>query len=194
MKGYQHEVWNLINYFDSFNITTIPHSQNVVVDTLANTTSRFTPLNNGFTVEIIFRPFVPDNVTNWRVFNDDSQLIDFLTSTDIFQDFVIDDEVHQKNLQDYQDEENKIKANCIPRNVLSLENIFDLQSRFRTTMNPKMNNSTMMHALVNLGTPKQPNFINLGTCCSEVEKHTFTQFVQEVSRCIHMDLQRSENV
>jgi hypothetical protein len=71
-----------------------PHSQNVVVDTLANATSRFTPLNNGFTVELLFRPFVPDNITNWRVFNDDSQLIDFLTNVYMFQDYVIDDEVH----------------------------------------------------------------------------------------------------
>jgi hypothetical protein len=39
---------------------------------------------------------------------------------------VIDDEVHQQNLQDYRDEANKIKSNCIPRNVLSLENFFDL--------------------------------------------------------------------
>jgi hypothetical protein len=96
LKSYQQEVWNLINSFDAFNITSIPHSHNVVVDTLANATSRFTPLNNGFTVELIFRPFVLDNVTNWRVFNDESQLIDFLTSAYMFQDFVIDDEVHQQ--------------------------------------------------------------------------------------------------
>jgi len=160
MKGYQHEVWNLINYFDLFNITTIPHSLNVVANTLANTTSRFTPMNNGFTVEIIFRPSIPDNVINWRVFNDDSQLIDFRSSIDVLPDSMIDDDVHQKNLQDYRDEENNIKANYIPRNVLSLKNIFDLQSRFRTTMNPKMNNSTMMHALINIGTSEQPQFIN----------------------------------
>jgi len=80
MKGYQHEVWKLINNFDSFNITTITRSQNVFVgDTLANTTSRFTPLNNGFIVEIIFRAFVPNNVTNWRVFKNEFQLIEFLT-------------------------------------------------------------------------------------------------------------------
>jgi hypothetical protein len=59
--------------------------------------------------------------------------------------------------------------------VLSLEKLFDLQTKFRKLMNPKMNNSTMMHFLVNLGTLEQPKYINLGTCCSEAEKHTFTQ-------------------
>jgi hypothetical protein len=78
-----------------------------------------------------------DNVTNWRVFNDDSQIIDFLTNTDIFQDSVIDDEVHKHNLQDYQDEASKIKANCIPRSVLSLEKLFDLQTKFRNTYESK---------------------------------------------------------
>jgi hypothetical protein len=32
IKGYQQEVWKLINYFDAFNITSIPHSQNVVLE------------------------------------------------------------------------------------------------------------------------------------------------------------------
>jgi len=84
MKGFHHELWNLTNYFDSFNISTIPRSQNDVVNTLANVASILIPLNNGFTVEIIFSPSILDNVTNWRVFNDDSQWIEFLTNTDVF--------------------------------------------------------------------------------------------------------------
>ena len=60
-------------------------------------------MNNDFTLDIIFKTSIPDNVTNWRVFNDDSQIIEFLTSADIFQDYVIDDEVHQYNLHNYQD-------------------------------------------------------------------------------------------
>jgi hypothetical protein len=83
-KSYQQEGWKLINYFDAFIITSIPHSHNVVVDTLANATSRVIPLNNGFTIKLAFRPYVPDNVMNWREFNDDSHLIYFLTNVDIF--------------------------------------------------------------------------------------------------------------
>jgi hypothetical protein len=175
LKGYQHEVWNFLYSFESFNINSIPHCQNVDADILANATSRFIPPNDGFSIEIIFRPSILDNVTNWRVFNNDTQIINFLTSFDVFQDSVIDDEAHEQDLQDYRDESSKTKANCIPKNVLSLEKLFDLQTKFRRLMNPKTNNSTMMHFLVNLGTPEQPKYINLGTCCSEEEKHTFMQ-------------------
>jgi hypothetical protein len=100
------------------------------------------------------------------VFNDDSQLIEFLTNVDVFHDSMIDNVVHQQNLHNYRDEANKIKSNCIPRNVLSLEKIFDLQSIFKTTMSLKMNNSTMMHDLVNLSTLEQRKFINFDICCS----------------------------
>jgi hypothetical protein len=126
----------------------------------------FMPLNDGFSVEIMFRPSIPDNVMNWRVFNNDTQIINFLTSSNVFQDSVIDDEAHEQDLQNYRDEASKVKENCIPRNVLSLEKLFNLQTKFKKLMNPKMKNSTMMHFLVNLGTPEQPKYINLGTCCS----------------------------
>jgi hypothetical protein len=58
LKGYQQEVWKLINNFEAFNITSIPHSQNVVVDTLSNAASRFTSLNNNFSVELIFLQYL----------------------------------------------------------------------------------------------------------------------------------------
>jgi hypothetical protein len=51
------------------------------------------PHDDGFSIEMMFMPSVPDNVTSWRVFNDDSQIINLLTSSDTFQDSVIDDEV-----------------------------------------------------------------------------------------------------
>jgi ribonuclease HI len=101
IKDYQQEVWNLLYSFDAFNISSIPHDQNIDADILANATSRFMPLDDGFSVEMMFRPSVPDNIMSWRVFDSDSQIINFLTSSDTFQDSVIDDEVHQQELQTY---------------------------------------------------------------------------------------------
>jgi len=63
---------------------------------------------------------------NWWVFNKDTQIINFLTSLDVFQDYVIDDEIHQQDPQNYWDEASKFKANCVPKNVLTLEKLFDL--------------------------------------------------------------------
>jgi ribonuclease HI len=167
LKAYQQEVWNFLYSFDAFNINSIPHDQNVDVDILANATSRFMPPDDGFSIELMFRPSIPDNVTSWRVFDCDSQIFNFLTSLDTFQNSVIDDEIHQQELQYYREETDKIKTNCVPKNVLTLEKLFDLQSKFRRPTNLKTNNSMMMHFLVNLGTYEQPKYVNLGTYCSD---------------------------
>jgi hypothetical protein len=45
----------MISCFDDFNIIVIPHSQNLFVDTLTNVASRFTPLNNSFTIKLLFQ-------------------------------------------------------------------------------------------------------------------------------------------
>jgi len=66
---YQHEVWNLIDSFDSFNITYIPQGKNQDVDMMAGMVAKLLPnfrLNkNKCYVELIFRPFVLDNISNW---------------------------------------------------------------------------------------------------------------------------------
>jgi hypothetical protein len=65
--------------------------------------------------------------------------------------------------------------NFVSKNILTLEKLFDLQSKFRRLANPKSNSSTMMQFLVNLGTYEQPKYVNMGTCCLEAEKNTFTE-------------------
>lgn len=66
---YQHEVWDLIDSFDSFNITYIPRGQNQDVDLMANMVAKLLPnfklKKNKCSVELIFRPSVPDNILNW---------------------------------------------------------------------------------------------------------------------------------
>jgi hypothetical protein len=62
---------------------------------------------------------------------------------------------------------------------LSLEKLFNLQTKFRNPMNPNMNISMMIHTLVNLGTLEQPKYINLCTCCSEIERHTSSQLFKK---------------
>ena len=77
LKGYQTEVWDLITNFNAFNINSIPRLQNATTDLLATYVARLVPTNNKCSIELIFRPSIPDNVTNWRVFDDDQQIIDF---------------------------------------------------------------------------------------------------------------------
>ena len=71
-----------MNKFEDFNIRSIPHSLNSKVDMLVNATSNLCPSDDfshdNFFVELICRPSIPDNITNWRVFEDDKKIINFL--------------------------------------------------------------------------------------------------------------------
>lgn len=103
LTRYQQEVWDLMPAFSSFNICSIPRYLNVDVDLLANVASHLIPSENfepnAFSAELIYRTSVLDNVTNWRVFNDDEQIINFLTMEDTFKDSVIDEEKHDAEIK-----------------------------------------------------------------------------------------------
>jgi hypothetical protein len=75
LKSYQTKVWNLMHKFFTFNINSIPRLSNYEVDLLANVTSKLLTIEglspNAFLIELLFRPSILDNVTNWRVFDDD---------------------------------------------------------------------------------------------------------------------------
>ena len=115
------------------------------------------------------RHLFPENVTNLRVFNDYQHILEFLTNDDTFKDSVIDDEEHQANLQN---------GNFIPKGVRTLEGMFDLNNKFRNPTNVKTNISTMQYELINLGTEAEPKSMNLGKCCSPVERSKFISLFQ----------------
>jgi hypothetical protein len=58
LKNYQQEVLRLIDNFDAFNISIIPHTNNTIVDSLATTTSRLAPLKDfeasKFSIELLY--------------------------------------------------------------------------------------------------------------------------------------------
>ena len=75
LRNYQAEVWNLLLSFEAFNINSIPHYLNQEADLLANVASRLIPsegmLADYFSVELLFKSSIPNNIANWRVFNND---------------------------------------------------------------------------------------------------------------------------
>jgi hypothetical protein len=105
LKSYQSEVWNLMNKFSSFNINSIPRLNNSEAYLLANVASKLFPAKglspDAFSVQLFFRPSVPDNITNWRVFDDDQQIINFLHMEETFQGTVIDKCTHDDNVHDF---------------------------------------------------------------------------------------------
>ena len=85
--------------FDTFNIVSIPRLKNTATDLLATSSARLVPTNNRCSIELLFRPTVLDNIMNLRVFDDDPQILEFLTTNENFKGAIIDEEEHQVNLE-----------------------------------------------------------------------------------------------
>ena len=94
LKAYQNEVWDLLTNFYAFNIVSIPWLKNAVADLLTTSAARLVPSNNICSIELLFRPLVPDMITNLRVFDDDQQILECLMNDETFKGAIIDDEEH----------------------------------------------------------------------------------------------------
>ena len=118
MGRYRNRVLDLIERFDAFNIKRISQTSNPVANSLAQSTSSLEPLAmdcvKKFTVELTLVPSVPDNITNFQVFEDDKNILDFLTSPRVFEAQVID-EGEQQQIQFEIDEIMNLRMNTIPK-------------------------------------------------------------------------------
>ena len=119
---------------------------NATPDTLDNAAARFTPLRDGFSIEMIYKPSVPDNITNLRVFDDNQQVLEFMINTEVFKDTVIEEDEHDQILKGTQ---GKHKENPMTKWIVSLEKLFDLQNRFRGPPNTKVKSSILAHQQIN---------------------------------------------
>ena len=119
-----------MNKFEAFNIKSIPRTLNHEDDMLANVTSNVCPSDdfshNNFFVELIYWLSIPDNITNWRVFEDDEQIISFFHSEDTFKGSIIEYEQHEALLQASTSQEKPEHSNIMPKNIVRLEKLFDL--------------------------------------------------------------------
>ena len=82
LKHYRNSVWDEIESFEAFSIEFIPPSQHTQATSLVVSASFLLPhpefKNDTYRIEMIYRPRVLDNVNHWQVFNDDSQLKEFI--------------------------------------------------------------------------------------------------------------------
>ena len=99
---------------------------NSEADMLANAASNLCPSDDFyhdiFSVELIYR----HNITNWRVFKDDKQIINFLHSEDTFKGSVIDDEQHEALLQASASKEKLEHSDGMPKIFIRLKILFNL--------------------------------------------------------------------
>jgi hypothetical protein len=78
----------------------IPRAKNILGDSLSTAASRLSPLedyeSSQFTMELLYKPSVPNNISNWKIFEGDEQIINFQTNQDNFKYLAIDDEVFEE--------------------------------------------------------------------------------------------------
>lgn len=90
-----------------------------------------------------------------------------MASADVFKDVSIDEDEHDKALQEAS---NAMKGNTVPKGVVSQEKLYDLQNRFKGPTNTKTQSSKLSSEQVNLGTQEDLKYGNLGTCSSPQEQ------------------------
>ena len=117
--------------FETFHkFRSIPHSLIFEEDMLANAASKICPSDDfshdQFSIELIYRSSIPNNITNWRIFEDDEQIINFLHSEDNFNGSIIDDEQLEALLQVLASEDKPKYNNVIPKNIIRMEKFFYL--------------------------------------------------------------------
>lgn len=93
LRSYRAAAIEILNTFLETQLAKIPRKHNLHAHNLAtfSSTCRL-PLepNHHFTAEIKHRPSVPDNVKNWQVFDNDTQINNFLTSKEEFSSTYMD--------------------------------------------------------------------------------------------------------
>ena len=94
----------------------IPRLKNIAADFLATLATRLVPSNNRWSMELLFRPSIPDNITNLRVFDNHHQILECLMNHDTFKGAITEEEEHQVELK---------YGNFIAKGVRTLEQMFD---------------------------------------------------------------------
>jgi hypothetical protein len=67
----------------------------------------------------------------------------------------------------------------MPREFVNLENLFDLQEKFKNPKNVKSGSSCHAYEVINLGTVENPKNIFLGKSISLNEKKAYLDFLKE---------------
>ena len=67
----------------------------------------------------------------------------------------------------------------MPKNIVRLEKLFDLQDKLGIPINTKTSNSSLLHEALNLDTEQNPKNINLGKNCTQAERAAFMKLFRE---------------
>ncbi|XP_057873926.2 uncharacterized protein LOC131079900 [Cryptomeria japonica] len=129
LSHYCNKVWDLLESFDAINIRSVGRVDNQIANTLAQAASSLEPLTIGnmdhLSIELSLNPLIPNNITNFQVFEDNGQIQESLTSLDIFIAQMIDEEEIKEEAELDDDRVLNLKKNFIPKGMIQLEIMYD---------------------------------------------------------------------
>ena len=86
LGAYRDDAMDLLKSFAEFELTFVPRNQNIISNGLefAASTCLRPHENKQYSIQVKYRPAVPDNEKYWQVFEGDKQIEDFLQSRNEF--------------------------------------------------------------------------------------------------------------
>jgi hypothetical protein len=170
LRTYRNEVLDLIdNFFSTFNISFVPREENTMADSLVVYPSNFKipfPPKLKYDVEVKYRPYIPNNVKHWKVFEDDLEIKIFLETVEEFFALHIDQD-HDDTKSPHADIFlNKIayhkflqfSSNHIPKGLVPLEILFDKND---VVVKVKVSSEEADVTKCNLGTEENRKYVKL---------------------------------
>ena len=87
LRAYRDDTMDLLKKNSEFQLTFVPRNQRILANGLAFATSTsLKPYERKqYTIQVKYRPSVPDNEKYWQVFEGDKQIEDFLQSKNEFE-------------------------------------------------------------------------------------------------------------
>jgi hypothetical protein len=123
-------------------------------------------------MEVIFRPSIGNNFECWKVFNDDKQILIFMNNLQEFSNFEVNwEEQGNEYLEIYEPKENPI-----PKGLISLENIFNINDMCK---NKKEIVKPSDYIELNIGSDQDPRMIKIGKGTSEKERKDLINIVNK---------------
>jgi len=179
LNHYARRACELMESFNSFNISFIPREKNQKVDPLAVVVSLFNPDDSQnqstFHVKRSFWPSIPDNQEYLQVFENYEHISNFLTN---HYSMVSNDlEENQDSLKELADRSVAI----FPKDYVSLESLLTREDQ-KKIFDPKEESSirkVQETQKINIGTHDSPKYLNLGTSCTTEEIDHYTSLLKE---------------
>ena len=137
-----------------------------------------------YDVEVKYRPSIPDNVKNWKVFEDDFEIKIFLENVEEFSALHIDQD-HGDTKSPHADiflnkiADHKIvqlPSNHIPKGLVPLERLFD---RNDVVVKVKGSSEEADVTECNLGTEENPKYVKLSSSLSKEKRVEYVKFLKE---------------